>query len=247
MADKKDLAYQDYLEGMKYKDIAAKYDVTLNTVKSWKKRYSWSRDGVHTKQKSVHTKKRGAPKGNKNALGNNGGAPEKNQNANKHGFFSKIFPDDEETLSIVNDIQVKSPLEMLWENIVIQYAAIARAQKIMFVKNQDDTTEHLKKKRSAEHMEEEEYEIQFAWDKQANFLAAQSRAIATLQNLIDKYEKMLPSSLANEEQRLKLEKLKSEINNLKLSEENNKNTDDWKDALLAVAEQRKRMKNNESG
>jgi phage terminase small subunit len=56
MPDKKDLAYQDYLLGMKYKDIAEKYNVTLNTVRSWKTRYSWSRKDAHTKQKDVHTK-----------------------------------------------------------------------------------------------------------------------------------------------------------------------------------------------
>lgn len=32
-------AYDDYKQGMKYKDIASKYDVSLNTVKSWKSRY----------------------------------------------------------------------------------------------------------------------------------------------------------------------------------------------------------------
>ena len=34
------LAEADYVEGMKYKDIAAKYGVSINTVKSWKKRYA---------------------------------------------------------------------------------------------------------------------------------------------------------------------------------------------------------------
>ncbi|MFR4696657.1 MAG: terminase small subunit [Blautia producta] len=48
-----ELAYQDYLNGMKYKEIAEKYGVTINTVKSWKTRYKWSKDG----KKSVHTKK----------------------------------------------------------------------------------------------------------------------------------------------------------------------------------------------
>jgi phage terminase small subunit len=57
VADQKELAYQDYIKGMKYKDIAEKYGVTLNTVKSWKTRYSWVRDGAHTKETSVHTKK----------------------------------------------------------------------------------------------------------------------------------------------------------------------------------------------
>jgi len=63
MAEKYELAEKDYRAGMKYKDIAAKYDVSLNTVKSWKQR-KWSnkdedttKKGVHTKPKRVHTKK----------------------------------------------------------------------------------------------------------------------------------------------------------------------------------------------
>lgn len=55
-------AERDYLSGMKYKDIAEKYGVSLNTVKSWKSRNGWQRDatkkkGAHKKQKRVHTKK----------------------------------------------------------------------------------------------------------------------------------------------------------------------------------------------
>lgn len=45
---------------MKYKDIAEKYGVTINTVKSWKTRYKWSKDNeksVHTKIKNVCTQK----------------------------------------------------------------------------------------------------------------------------------------------------------------------------------------------
>ena len=61
MAENYELAYEDYRNGMKYKEIAEKYGVTLNTVKSWKTR-KWNEleKGVHTnakKQKSVHTKK----------------------------------------------------------------------------------------------------------------------------------------------------------------------------------------------
>lgn len=36
-----ELAFEDWLEGMKYKDIAVKYGVKENTVKSWYKRYDW--------------------------------------------------------------------------------------------------------------------------------------------------------------------------------------------------------------
>ena len=52
-----ELAENDYMSGMKYKDIARKYGVTLNTVKSWKKRYNWDRKGVHTKNEKVCTQK----------------------------------------------------------------------------------------------------------------------------------------------------------------------------------------------
>ncbi|TGD24084.1 terminase [Companilactobacillus suantsaicola] len=54
-------AEKDYLAGMKYKDIATKYDVSVNTVKSWRSRHGWAR-GAPTK-KSLHPKsKKFAPK-----------------------------------------------------------------------------------------------------------------------------------------------------------------------------------------
>ncbi|MBS0941305.1 terminase small subunit [Leuconostoc mesenteroides] len=48
-------AEQDYLSGLKYKDIADKYDVSISTVKSWKSRY-WKFDNVATKDKKVAQK-----------------------------------------------------------------------------------------------------------------------------------------------------------------------------------------------
>lgn len=56
-------AEQDYMAGMKYKDIAEKYGTTINTVKSWKKRYAWSRgEGAHKTEKVCTQKSKGAPK-----------------------------------------------------------------------------------------------------------------------------------------------------------------------------------------
>ncbi|MDI6666421.1 terminase small subunit [Leuconostoc falkenbergense] len=43
-------AEQDYLAGSKYRDIADKYDVSLSTVKQWKRRY-WKFDDVTTDKK----------------------------------------------------------------------------------------------------------------------------------------------------------------------------------------------------
>lgn len=56
-------AERDYVTGMKYKDIAEKYGTTINTVKSWKKRYGWSRgEGAHKAEKVCTQKQKGAPK-----------------------------------------------------------------------------------------------------------------------------------------------------------------------------------------
>lgn len=55
-------AHEDYVNGMKYKDIAEKYDVSINTVKSWKRRYVWSREIIPEKPKSMQTSKEVAHK-----------------------------------------------------------------------------------------------------------------------------------------------------------------------------------------
>lgn len=215
MAEKYVQAEKDYVKGMKYKDIAEKYQVSINTVKSWKKRYGWNRDRGAPKGKSVHTKKRGAPKGNINAKGNRGGAaPKGNSNAVTHGLFSKFLP--EESLEIMNHLQEHSPADLIWDQIQIQYAAIIRAQRIMFVENKDDITKVLKKKKDYDSTEEREWEYQFAWDKHANFLNAQSRAMGELRSLIKQFDEM---AHIHDERRLKLEfmrvnieKTKAEIN-----------------------------------
>ena len=180
------LAERDYMSGMKYKDIAEKYGVSLNTVKSWKVRYKWDKKGVHTKSKKVCAQKRrkGGQPGNKNAAGH--GAPLKNKNAEKFGFFSKYLP--EETFSIIQEMPA-DPLDVLWDQIQISYAAIIRAQQIMYVKD--------KKDKSVEKVEEkcgniigEKWEVQQAWDKQANFLKAQARAQGELRGLIKQYKEL---------------------------------------------------------
>ncbi|MFS3913469.1 phage terminase small subunit [Bacillus australimaris] len=208
---------KDYVKGMKYKDLAEKYGVSINTIKSWKKRHGWERKKGAPKEKSVHTKKGGKP-GNKNAVGNSGGAPARNQNAKTHGFYSKHML--AEAFEIMQDIQEFSPVDLLWEQIQIQFIAIVRAQKIMFVESKDEMIKELKKARYIFHegdleekeTEEEEYEFQFAWDRHATFLNAQSRAMAELRSLIKQFE-----GLAHEkdERRLKLKQMRLNIDRTK--------------------------------
>lgn len=208
-----ELAEQDYMAGMKYKEIAEKYGVTLNTVKSWKTRYKWSKDGkkgAHTKpEKSMHTK-RGAQPGNKNSSG----GPPGNKKAEKYGFFSKHLP--EETVSIIEEMP-KDPLDILWDQIQIAYAAIIRAQKIMYVEDkQDKTKETITYGESSTA-----YEVQQAWDKHGNFLQAQARAQKTLEGMINRYDDLLHKNweLATEEQRARIERIKADTERIKGGEQ----------------------------
>jgi uncharacterized protein YjcR len=212
-----ELAEKDYMAGMKYKEIAEKYNVTINTVKSWKQRYGWSKDkkkGVHTKSEKVCIQKAGAPKGNKNAIGNNGGAPTENKNAEKHGFFSKWLPP--ETAAIMKEIEKVDPLDILWDNIQLQYTAIIRAQKLMFVMNQEDSTTTKIGEGYSEAGHSEKWEIQYAWDKHATFLKAQSRAMGELRSMIKQYDEMLHNNwdLATAEQKQRIALIKAQADKL---------------------------------
>ncbi|MGG5421903.1 phage terminase small subunit [Clostridioides difficile] len=205
MQDVKEKVKQDYIKGMKQKEISAKYDISLNTLKSWIKRYNWSSE----KKKGAPKNKRGAPIGNKNATG-----PPGNKNAEKFGFFSKYLP--KETRELIQEISIKDKFDILWEQITIQYAAIIRAQKIMYVKDKEEMIKELKKHEITENSEKIEYEFQFAWDRQASFLNAQSRAMSELRSLIKQYDEMIHKdwNLATEEQKTRVEKLKCEVANL---------------------------------
>ena len=59
-----------------------------------------------------------APKGNKNAVGNRGGAPKGNTNALKHGGYAKIFWEDltPEENSMVRTMPTE-PEELLFDQI----------------------------------------------------------------------------------------------------------------------------------
>ena len=46
MKENWELAYEDYKAGMKRKDIAQKYNVSINTVKSWKQRHWNKKEGA---------------------------------------------------------------------------------------------------------------------------------------------------------------------------------------------------------
>lgn len=197
-------AKEMYLRGLKLVEISKNLEIPEGTVRRWKSTHNW--DSERSDKKSERSdKKKGAQPGNKNATG-----PPGNKHAEKYGFFSKFLP--EETKEIFDAIEEANPLDLLWHQIQLAYAAIIRAQKIAYVKDKDDKTiEKVEKK--VGNIIGEKWEVQQAWDKQSNFLKAQARAQGELRALIKQYDEMLHKNWdkATEEQQTRIEFMKLQI------------------------------------
>jgi len=184
------------------REIARLLGEDEKVIAVWKSRDKWN--VVQQSGESCTTKKRGGQPGNHNSKG----APLKNSNAEKHGFFRKWLP--EEAFSIIQEMP-EDPLDVLWDQIQLAYAAIIRAQRIAYVKDQQDKTVEKVEEKSG-NVIGERWEVQQAWDKQANFMKAQARAQAELRGLIKQYEELLHNNweLATEEQKARVKKLEAE-------------------------------------
>ena len=209
----RDKARQLWLESGKsrlLKSIAEELQVSEEQVRKWKNQDKWDKVTLPNENSNI-TKQKGAQPGNKNAAGH--GAPKKNSNAEKHGLFRKYLP--EETFSIIEEMP-DSPLEIVWHEIQIQYAAIIRSQQIMYVRDKEDKTiEKVEEKKG--NVLGESWEVQQAWDKQANFLKAQSTAISTLKNTVKDYLELEGATKTDAQEQAK----------------------NWKEAVIEIAKRRK--------
>jgi uncharacterized protein YjcR len=207
----------------KLKDIAAELGVSDGQIRKWKSQDKWEpTKGNVTNSKRNVTKR----KEQKNRSGNpspQNQFTKRNSAAAKHGFFSKYLP--QESLDIMAGLEERSSADLIWDQIQIQYAAIIRAQKIMFVSDKQEMIKELKKAKYEYHeipksqggglernITEEEYEFQFAWDRHATFLNAQSRAMSELRGLIKQFNELAHD---NDERKLKLEQMKLGIEKTK--------------------------------
>lgn len=115
-------------------EIASQLNLSPGTIRGWKSKDKWDSKLNGALQKNTErSKRKGAQPGNKNSSG----GPPGNKKAEKFGFFSKYLP--EETVSIIQEMPT-DPLDVLWDQIQIAYAAIIRAQQIMYVRDRDDKT-----------------------------------------------------------------------------------------------------------
>lgn len=202
----RDLAFELFKQSkgkLTCKAIAEQLNEKESNIKLWRREDKWINKG-------------GAPKGNKNALGNVGRL--------KHGmycdesrfrdnkFLSKFLP--RSMVNTIEELKSENPLDMLWSNILLQQARILNMQKISHVKNKDDITK-VKTKESLGKTQSEEWEYQFAWDKENAAITTLSKAMQTLFNMIKQYDEMVHKNweLVTEEQKLRIEALKAKIVN----------------------------------
>lgn len=227
------------------KTLAEKHEIKLGTLKSRKSREGWERatkkdatsNATKKKKDATKGKPHRAPKGNKYAVGNRGNPnptpkfAKRNTESVKHGLFSKYLP--QETLDIMQELETKSTADMIWDQIIIQYTAIIRAQKIMFVTDEYDMTKEIKKEKYSDSGGETEWEIQFAWDKHASFMNAQSRAMSELRSLIKQFDEI---AHIEDERRLKLDIMGQQVKKLKRENETGSSTEDKLSKLFDAIE-----------
>ena len=135
-------AEQMYHDGKLLKDIAEELGVPAGTVRRWKSTQKWDADKDErspkkkpakkaSKKTNARKKKRGAPKGNKNAVGNKSSAP-RNQKAVKHGayravFFNFLGDEDKELLENMTDVDTEDRLIMEIQVLTIRERRVMAA------------------------------------------------------------------------------------------------------------------------
>lgn len=215
--------YKEHNGDIENRRIAQMLGISEKTISGWKCKDAWESklNRVLQSKKRSTPKERGGQPGNDNAVGH--GAPEHNKNAEKHGLFSKYLP--EETFSIIQNMPT-DPLDILWDQIQISYAAIIRSQQIMYVRDREDITTTKIGEGYSDSGSSEKWEVQQAWDKQGNFMQAQARAQSELRSLIKQYNELLHKNwdLASEEQKARIAQMKA--NTERLSRESASETED---------------------
>ncbi|MEK3905023.1 phage terminase small subunit [Paenibacillus sp. FSL R7-0179] len=206
-------------------EIAAELGVNPSMVRRWKSTDKWD-------EIPASGRPRGAKKGNQNAKGNKGGkgGPEGNQKALKHGFFSKFMPQDPEFLEIREIVETMSPADMIWESVITLYQRLIWGRRITHVKDRDDVTKVLKKKKPGMFGTEQEWEYQQAWDKYNSAIKAEATVMKELRSAIKQFIEIAPEK---DERRLKLDKMKAEIEKTRIEIERLKNgVEDSEDDLI---------------
>ena len=161
--NKEEKIKNDYLQGMRYKDIFKKYNITLPDLKKIIRKYNLTRD------------KSQVLKGNKNAKNNKGGQPPMgNKNAVTTGEYESIFQDvlTDEEKDIFKKIKVENTDSLLLNEYIEEYKLLTirefrMMRRIMTLEKSktDMTIGSIKKKNNSQGNIETTTEAEATLDK----------------------------------------------------------------------------------
>lgn len=161
--NKEEKIKNDYLQGMRYKDIFKKYNITLPDLKKIIRKYNLTRD------------KSQVLKGNKNAKNNKGGQPPmENKNAVTTGEYESIFQDvlTDEEKDIFKKIKVENTDSLLLNEYIEEYKLLTirefrMMRRIMTLEKSktDMTIGSIKKKNNSQGNIETTTEAEATLDK----------------------------------------------------------------------------------
>lgn len=121
--------------------------------------------------------------------------------------------------------------DIIWAQIQIQFAAIIRAQNVMWVEDANDHSSGT----TGVSMDGESMKVAFAYEKYASFLSAQSRAMAELRSAL----KQFTLHAADDDYRkLQVAVMQEQLTQLKQQNENGAQSDKPLEILITRKEGR---------
>lgn len=227
-----DAVKEDYDTGQyTQKQLAEKHKIKLGTLKSKISREGWNKVATTKKDatKKVATKRY---KKSRKGAGNpkpSAGFTEHNSLAKKHGLLSRYIP--KETMELMGIADSMDAADIIWAQIQIQFAAIIRAQNVMWVEDANDHSVET----SGSSMEAESMKVSFAYEKYASFLSAQSRAMAELRSAL----KQFTLHAADDDYRkLQVAVMQEQLTQLKQQNENGVQSDKPLEIIIKRKEER---------
>ncbi|OOM72902.1 phage terminase small subunit [Clostridium puniceum] len=201
----RDKALEIYIENngdIAPREIAKILGESAANISSWKNKDNWN--------EKLPPNKGGAPKGNLNSLKHGIYVDESKRLSDE--FLKKIIPAGMMNIHNQSKEMNLNHIDYLRYSIDRAWEKINNSIKITYVKNKRDMTRVLKKEGWGDSGYNE-YEIQFAWDKENAGLDIFTKSVERLSKLVETYEKLTGEKylLEIEEKKLTIEKLKLDI------------------------------------
>lgn len=206
--------------------ISEQLDVPEKTISAWKSRDKWNvvlqtNECSTTNKTTINCdveevindkppKKDGRVKKRSGNPNPHNQFTKRNRAAMIHGLRSKFLYDEQ--IEIMEALQEFDVIDQLWLQIELSFAAIIRAQKIMWVEDPFDHLKEVSGEMEAEGLSKTDYKVIYAHERYESYIKAQTRAFAEHRNLVKQF---MDLTTEDDERRLKLEQMQLNIDRTK--------------------------------